>query len=887
MTDLLSLAERRRMLLGRIDSRTQKAVIEIYKRASDTIEEQIYQTMRRLEGRGVSISDAIKRVQFLRNRANRIAVDVDLLTRKNLTAAVTEAQNDATQVAAEYVEETFRVSGAAGIAEVSGKPVAQLVKTLSAGGSGVDKTIKGLNDSFRDGLIKTLGTGILLGQSEQQLIKGVRQLQDLTTARARTIARTETFNAFRKTSVAATEGTSFGRWVWVSTLDRRSCLRCWRMHGTISSNKGFLKGHPNCRCVPVPIRYGQNLEELGIEPGPKLFAKLPPEQQREILGPARFDVYAKGDADIVDFVTISVDKDGGVNTAIKPLAKTFKNNRVISLPEQPPIKPIEQKPPAEELETQTGAKPTRKRRARKQTEPVEIEPLPTELSTFELPETLDEIKFIENLGRRDVWLGETRDGHKVVVKRGYAKGQMEAEAAADAFYRAVGVPAPKSKIIRDGKDVAKVAEFIEGTQLGRLTGKARKDALDKFMDGIFADALLGNRDVLGLNLDNVLVSADGRVWRVDNGSVFTFRARGESKEWDNTAQDFVELLRPGRQISGTIGKAEIREAIGRVPANFKRERVLKAALALPDDFHDTMLRRVEDMAIVAERIRHFNEAEWQSAPFILDVLEAGIKMRAAGVFELLSKQLNAFGEVRDNVAVHPKGYRLRDENGVQYDHLEITTERFFNHAAKENPPIEFIVKRSYGAQSVSSTSPYIIPFQWVTLKAKFGDRFSDEVLAKRFFRHWRGAPYTREEINVRMNEALSFFNATREQYEKAIAWHKAFVMELLSRTQIVNKEQNKFVLLRLAKGAGLSEGKNISLRLRPGTSFSLCQFADKTISGGKFRSRVNLADIEMVYLLRANNKSLFAHETENEFVVSPGPSGLLKAERVLESKKEF
>ncbi|MBI4494350.1 MAG: hypothetical protein HY690_16310 [Chloroflexi bacterium] len=70
-----------------------------------------------------------------------------------------------------------------------------------------------------------------------------------------------------------------------------------------------LDDHPRGRCAPVPVT--RTWAELGfkevpetrveVPKGTEVFAKLSPEQQRQILGPAAFAAYRAGVVKMEDF----------------------------------------------------------------------------------------------------------------------------------------------------------------------------------------------------------------------------------------------------------------------------------------------------------------------------------------------------------------------------------------------------------------------------------------------------------------------------------------------------------------------------------------------------------------------------------------------------------
>lgn len=144
---------------------------------------------------------------------------------------------------------------------------------------------------------------------------------------------------------------------------------------------------------------------------------------------------------------------------------------------------------------------------------------------------------------------DPRTGRRYVLKRGGNPGHLKNEAHADALYRAAGVDVPDSRVYDDGGKPAKLAAFHEGKALGELMRTdpaAFAAAVEKLRKGFAADALLGNWDVVGMSLDNVLVLPDGRVLRIDNGGALAYRAQGALKtsaQWSSTSVGELASLR--------------------------------------------------------------------------------------------------------------------------------------------------------------------------------------------------------------------------------------------------------------------------------------------------------------------------------------------------------
>jgi hypothetical protein len=123
--------------------------------------------------------------------------------------------------------------------------------------------------------------------------------------RALTIARTETLDAHRTAAKLAHDQNSdvLRGWMWLAATSTRTCPACLGMNGTEHplTEAGPL-GHQNCRCTRVPLT--KSWKDLGInipepEPTPTgsqaWFDSQTEAVQRQILGPARYAAYQRGD----------------------------------------------------------------------------------------------------------------------------------------------------------------------------------------------------------------------------------------------------------------------------------------------------------------------------------------------------------------------------------------------------------------------------------------------------------------------------------------------------------------------------------------------------------------------------------------------------------------
>ena len=132
-------------------------------------------------------------------------------------------------------------------------------------------------------------------------------------ARAVNIARTEMLDAYRDTSQHSHEVNAdvLDGWIWSATLDRRTCRSCWGMHGTVHPlEQPGPWDHQQGRCARLPKV--KSWRELGIdvdEPddvnpdAAATFAALDEQDQRHILGPGAYALWAAGAVDLTDMAS--------------------------------------------------------------------------------------------------------------------------------------------------------------------------------------------------------------------------------------------------------------------------------------------------------------------------------------------------------------------------------------------------------------------------------------------------------------------------------------------------------------------------------------------------------------------------------------------------------
>lgn len=234
---------------------------------------------------------------------------------------------------------------------------------------------------------------------------------------------------------------------------------------------------------------------------------------------------------------------------------------------------------------------------------------PARTSGFEGDTTFpkgDSLTFAKSLGgSTGAKLFTGPGGSKFVVKTNASPGHLAEEMTADAAYRVLGVPVPDStEETVDGKK-SKVSAWVEGRDLGDFLSDAsvppetREAILKEARKHFVADALLGNWDAAGLHLDNMKVTPDGRVVRIDNGGSLRYRAQGAKKSpghFGDTVGELQTLRDPSMNASaaevyGGITPEEVTKQIKDVYG--KRKELLAA---VPADLRGVLADRLDYLA---------------------------------------------------------------------------------------------------------------------------------------------------------------------------------------------------------------------------------------------------------------------------------------------------
>jgi hypothetical protein len=138
-------------------------------------------------------------------------------------------------------------------------------------------------------------------------------------------------------------------------------------------------------------------------------------------------------------------------------------------------------------------------------------------------------------------------GQRWYVKTPPSDDHADNEIVANRLYRLAGSRVPQLERVGFRGRVAVASARVDGITLGdALALPASRAAAELCLD-FAVDAWLANRDVLGAELDNVIVGRDGAVVRIDQGGALNYRAQGAVKtDFGSRVIEFDTMRDPRR-----------------------------------------------------------------------------------------------------------------------------------------------------------------------------------------------------------------------------------------------------------------------------------------------------------------------------------------------------
>jgi SPP1 gp7 family putative phage head morphogenesis protein len=174
---------------------------------------------------------------------------------------------------------------------------------LTASGNPLRDVLRDASRVGPEALADELVRGLALGENPKTVARrALRQGLARSFTRMATIARTETLRVYRQTALERyrSSGLVVG-YRRVASKSARTCVACLMADGRFYALDEPFDSHPGCRCTLVPVlRTGQPMQ---WETGQEWFRRQPERVQREMLGPARYDLWRNGQVTLDDLVT--------------------------------------------------------------------------------------------------------------------------------------------------------------------------------------------------------------------------------------------------------------------------------------------------------------------------------------------------------------------------------------------------------------------------------------------------------------------------------------------------------------------------------------------------------------------------------------------------------
>lgn len=159
------------------------------------------------------------------------------------------------------------------------------------------------------------------------------------------------------------------------------------------------------------------------------------------------------------------------------------------------------------------------------------------------------------------------DGRKVVVKRGGRAGgnpaaHIKNEFDMNRYLHELGVGVPDAQMTYEHDSPTMLTEWEEGARPARYSDKG------VLREDFVPNALIGNWDVLGQEMDNTLIRPDGTPTYVDVGGAGPFRAQGAPKgdKWNANLRDLetMQYLPPHTsEVYGNMSEEELGQSYDR------------------------------------------------------------------------------------------------------------------------------------------------------------------------------------------------------------------------------------------------------------------------------------------------------------------------------------
>jgi SPP1 gp7 family putative phage head morphogenesis protein len=154
-----------------------------------------------------------------------------------------------------------------------------------------------------EGMTQELINGVALGYNPRKTAKNMAQGATDSVDRMMVIARTEQLRNYRIANLESYRASGVvNGYTRISARDDRVCAGCLAADGEQYDLMTDFQSHPQCRCTLIPNVIGVPLK---FQTGAQWFDEQLATTQRDILGPGRYELWAKGDVtNFKEFMTV-------------------------------------------------------------------------------------------------------------------------------------------------------------------------------------------------------------------------------------------------------------------------------------------------------------------------------------------------------------------------------------------------------------------------------------------------------------------------------------------------------------------------------------------------------------------------------------------------------
>ena len=399
---------------------------------------------------------------------------------------------------------------------------------------------------------------------------------------------------------------------WLAVLDSRTSQICASLDSqTYEVNKGPRPpAHPNCRSVMIPVvkppqgipgidssklPVGERAAMGGPVPGNMGFGswlkRQPAPVQNQILGTGKAKLFRRGKVPIEKFSDIG--GSGAVRAlSLKELEAIEAKLAGVKIPKPKPkpfVQPTPPPPPPKPVQV---------------FEPPKVAPKVSSAASdlgYQPQHVIDGswTRVGPQAGSNLGGMFTDPTGNAFYVKQAKTADHALNEVLAIRLYKKLGVAVPDVELAMWNGKPAVVSRrlHLQSPQKGSLTSSL-------IQEDFAADAWLANWDVIGMQFDNALLNASGKVVRIDAGGALKFRAQGSPKgtQFGNNVDELATLRNPhispqASQIFGTMTEEQVMVSIKKLTSGITEVQIKEVVRSVygrgkaAKEIRDTLIAR--------------------------------------------------------------------------------------------------------------------------------------------------------------------------------------------------------------------------------------------------------------------------------------------------------